>query len=379
MSRGSHAYDRTITRLTTRSIVVLCAISGGVRAADGAPKESGPYCGLYCAYGALQAIGKDVPFESLLRPRYISSRQGSSIMELREAVIDAGAYAVALQGLGAESLRAARRPMVLHLASEGQLKSYNHWVLFCGMQNGQARLLDAPQPMETVPLADLLARWNGTALVVSDRPNGLTSAAVGARASHLSVILSALLVVYLLDYVLRSQRWRYVGGAGGPMRSRVSLALRQATALTCCSLVLVGALHGIEDVGFLRNPAAARYVAAAKVARFFPKLTYSEARRFLDERRGTIIDARFPMDYQGGHVRGAVNVPIDAPSAERQERLKGVRHDVPLLIYCQSSRCAYGELVATLLARDGFESISIYPGGWLEWQANGQTNRGDRE
>jgi Peptidase C39 family len=187
-----------IGRLALPSILVV-TVSGWARAAGDEPKDSGEYCGLYCVYSALSAIGRDVPFETLLRPRYLSSWEGSSIKELRQAVIDAGAHAIALSGLGAESLRSARKPMVLHVASDGQLKRYNHWVVFCGMENEKALLLDAPNPMQLVPLSDILARWDGTALVVSDDPAGARSIEVGEGVFHLSVIVLALLVVCLAD------------------------------------------------------------------------------------------------------------------------------------------------------------------------------------
>ncbi|MFI5456154.1 MAG: rhodanese-like domain-containing protein [Isosphaerales bacterium] len=386
-----HGYDRLNGRFRTVSLthheldrpfagriqswILLILASGWARAGDGERKEAGPYCGLYCAYGALQAIGKDVPFETLLRPRYMSSRQGSSVKELRQAVIDAGAHAVALAGLGAESLRTARHPMILHVATDGQLRQYDHWVLFCGMQDGRARLLDAPNPMEFVPLSDILARWNGTALVVSDEPSDFSSIAVGEVASYVSVILSTLLIICLADYGLRRLKSIRAGEVAHPAQSRVAVALSQAVALTCCSLVLVIGLHAIDDVGFLQNPSAARYVAAANISRFFPKLTYDGARRFLNERRGTVVDARFPAAFESGHIAGAINVPVNASSAERHERLRGIPRQTPLLVYCQSSRCEYDEHVATLVARDGFESIALYPGGWKEWEEHERANR----
>jgi hypothetical protein len=139
------------------SVIGVNAIEG--KSIDDEPKPSGPYCGLYCVYGALQILGKEVPFESLLRPKYMKSREGSSIEELKTAFIDAGIDAVAMEGLSGASLHAVTRPMILHVASDGQLREYDHWVLFCGIERGLARILDAPNAMEQVPIADLLARY----------------------------------------------------------------------------------------------------------------------------------------------------------------------------------------------------------------------------
>ena len=377
VSRARHERARPLRALVLCSVLPIL-ISGWTRAADG-EKGSGEYCGLYCVYGALQSIGKEVPFETLLHPRYMSSWGGSSIGELRQAVIDAGAYAVALTGLGAEGLRSARHPMILHVASDGQLKRYNHWVVFCGMEDGKARLLDAPNPMQLVPLSDILARWDGTALVVSGEPSGVRSIEVGEGASHLSVILLSLLVVCLADYGLRRPRSAPGGQISHPSRSRVFGVLSQSIVLLCSSFAMGVGIHLTDDAGFLRSPSTARYVAAANISHFFPKLTYEEARRFLNERRGVVIDARYPDSFQQGHLAGAISVPMNASSTERRERLNGVPHGTPLLVYCQSRLCEYDESLATLLARDGFETISLYPGGWMEWEEHERLDRVQRQ
>ena len=170
----------------------------------------------------MQAIGKDLPFETLLRPRYMSSREGSSLKELRQAVIDASAYALSIEGLGAESLRTSLHPMILHLASDGQLNRYDHWVLFCGMQDGKARLLNAPNELEHVPLSYILARWDGTALVVSDDPIDFSSIAIGEGILYISVIIPLIVMICFVDYCLR----RKVASVPATLRFSLGRGLR---------------------------------------------------------------------------------------------------------------------------------------------------------
>ena len=332
---------------TVGAATLVIALAGSTAAAPRERADSGPYCGLYCAYGALQAIGKNVAFEALLQPRYLSQRQGSSISELRQAVIAAGAYAVAFSGLGAESLRSARDPMILHVASDGQLRRYNHWVLFCGINGGKCRILDAPNPVEELPLSDIMCRWNGTALVVSRAP--IDEHAVIAReyTFQLGAIALALSILYVADSCCRHPALsRLIEPRRAVWRSPL-----QGLMLLVCSVVLGVTLHSADDTGFLRSPAAANYVAAANIPRFFPKLNYDQARRFMDARSGTIIDARFADTYAMGHIRGALNIPIDTSPAQRRLLLAGVPRRAPVLVYCQSSRCEFDEVVASLLAR----------------------------
>ncbi len=353
----------------------LVSSSAWAQGGSGEQKDPGPYCGLYCVYGALQAIGRNVPFEAILRPRYVSSRQGSTINELEHAVVDSGAHAVGLEGLGGETLRTARHAMILHMATDGQLKQYDHWVLYCGMENGNARFLDLPNAMEIVPLSDVLARWNGTALVVSDQPVGVGSIVSREWLCYVNVVVLTVLIVCLADYSLGQFKSARGGETPRPDWTRFSCLLRQSSALLGCSLALGIGLHAIDDAGFFRNPAAARYVAAANISHFFPRLTHGEARRFVVERRGAVIDARLPESFRQGSIPGAINVPVNASPAERREKLGHIPRNTPLLVYCQSSLCEFDEILAALLARDGFQAISLYPGGWKEWKNHDHPDR----
>ncbi len=258
--------------------------------------------------------------------------------------------------------------MILHVASDGQLKRYDHWVIYCGVERGNARVLDAPSPMQLVPFSDILARWDGTALVFADEQSGVWSIKAGEGFFHLSAILLALLMVCLVDYVQRRRRRGGEGESRCSGGSRALGALSQLVTLLCCSFTMGVGLHVADDAGILRSPAAARYVAAANITHFFPKLSYDDALRFLNGRKGVIIDARYPDSFQKGHLAGAVNIPVNANSAERRSRLVAIPRGRPLLVYCQSRFCEYDESLAVSLARDGFEQILLYPGGWMEWE-----------
>lgn len=68
---------------------------------------------------------------------------------------------------------------------------------------------------------------------------------------------------------------------------------------------------------------------------------------------GTLLDVRSPDEFATGHLRGALNVPVQ----ELNERLAelGAR-DRPVAIYCRSGRRS---AVATqLLRRAGFTSVT---------------------
>lgn len=75
----------------------------------------------------------------------------------------------------------------------------------------------------------------------------------------------------------------------------------------------------------------------------------------------TIIDVRTPEEYQGGHLPGAINIPVDNLANEIREDL-----DQVIVVYCQSGRRskAASEILADLgyqVVLDG-GGISSYEG-----------------
>jgi len=54
----------------------------------------------------------------------------------------------------------------------------------------------------------------------------------------------------------------------------------------------------------------------------------------LQGRGATVLDVRSPGEYAGGHVEGAVNVPLDQVEARVARLVPG--QDSPVLLYCRS-------------------------------------------
>lgn len=73
--------------------------------------------------------------------------------------------------------------------------------------------------------------------------------------------------------------------------------------------------------------------------------------RALKARGACIVDVRTPAEFAGGHIPGALNIPVQELSARQGELPQGV----PLLLCCASgSRSAMG---VSLLKRAGFQDV----------------------
>lgn len=75
-----------------------------------------------------------------------------------------------------------------------------------------------------------------------------------------------------------------------------------------------------------------------------------------------LIDTRETEEYNAGHLPGALFIPwhmID-------EKIGGIKKDKPLILYCRTNNRA--ARAAGTLETLGYTNVSVYKGGWEEWE-----------
>ncbi len=355
-------------------MVLSCCLSGtAVSAADveddssipDVSAEAGSYCGLYCVYASLHAHGKPIEFQSLLKMRYIGEMSGSSIQELSLAATDNGLQTLAMTGLSRANLEAAQSPIILHVSTPEAPAYFNHWILFLGMENGLAKVVDAPHRPELIPVADVLARWDGVGLYVSDQLPSPWMLKLQAICTGENLALAASLLV-LASLMQRAARRRSAGPA----------AVRPSWQVAVMILFVAGGLavlwHVLSEDGYVRNQVAIRTVVQQHRPSFLPKLTVPEMEASLKDPNVVVIDARFPRDYESGHVPGAINVPVFTTQVERRKLLSDLPKGTRVIVYCQSEGCQFDETLGAALYAEGIENVSLFPGGIRQWEEKGQ-------
>jgi glyoxylase-like metal-dependent hydrolase (beta-lactamase superfamily II)/rhodanese-related sulfurtransferase len=123
---------------------------------------------------------------------------------------------------------------------------------------------------------------------------------------------------------------------------------------------------GIENVvGYLEG-GIATWDRAGLATGKLPQMPVDELHSQLQEKRPLqVVDVRRPAEYQSGHVRGAINVPLD-----RLERdVAQLDRTRPTAVLCAGG---YRSSAATsLLRRHGFETLFNVVGGSSAWLAAG--------
>jgi rhodanese-related sulfurtransferase len=77
-----------------------------------------------------------------------------------------------------------------------------------------------------------------------------------------------------------------------------------------------------------------------------------------------LLDVRPRLEYESGHIPGALTIPI----AELRDRLGELPSGKKVVVYCRGSYCQFADEAVALLTRHGFEALRL-EGGWSEWAA----------
>jgi len=78
-----------------------------------------------------------------------------------------------------------------------------------------------------------------------------------------------------------------------------------------------------------------------------------------------LIDVREPWEFNGGHARGAKNIPL----SQRGNRLSEIPRDRDVLLICQSGNRS--GTAANFLQRQGMTRVTNVSGGTTVWRMQG--------
>ncbi|MED3563278.1 rhodanese-like domain-containing protein [Bacillus xiapuensis] len=89
--------------------------------------------------------------------------------------------------------------------------------------------------------------------------------------------------------------------------------------------------------------------------------TVSEEEFRAGYRKAQLIDVREPNEFDAGHILGARNIPM----SQIRMRMKEIRPDMPVYLYCQSGMRS--GRAAQFLYRKGYKDLTQLQGGFKKW------------
>ncbi|WP_262365983.1 rhodanese-like domain-containing protein [Bacillus sp. E214] len=84
-------------------------------------------------------------------------------------------------------------------------------------------------------------------------------------------------------------------------------------------------------------------------------------------RKAQLIDVREQKEFDGGHILGARNIP----STQLKMRMKELRKDKPVYLYCQSGMRS--TRAAQMLYKKGYRELYQLDGGFKQWKGKIKT------
>ena len=83
------------------------------------------------------------------------------------------------------------------------------------------------------------------------------------------------------------------------------------------------------------------------------------------------VDARSIEDYNGGHIKGAVSLPVGQYEEQIDAFLERYGLDRPIVTYCSGRTCEDSHHLAQLLMERGYLNISVMIDGFPGWATKG--------
>jgi rhodanese-related sulfurtransferase/biotin operon repressor len=122
----------------------------------------------------------------------------------------------------------------------------------------------------------------------------------------------------------------------------------------------------------LRGVAESRLAEVKQIARDLPgrrddDLVSRDDVRELLKGKALLLDVRPKQEFEAGHLRGAVNIPIE----ELADRMSELTRDRQIITYCRGEYCLFADEAAELLRANGYDVVRL-EGGWPEWQSEGR-------
>jgi rhodanese-related sulfurtransferase len=100
-------------------------------------------------------------------------------------------------------------------------------------------------------------------------------------------------------------------------------------------------------------------------------ISLEQAYKIYKEGQAIFIDSRHDEEFKEGHIRGAINLPINSSREEKVKILMTISKEQLIVTYCDGSECSSSMELAGQLMQLGYQKVLIFFGGWNEWEKAG--------
>ena len=95
------------------------------------------------------------------------------------------------------------------------------------------------------------------------------------------------------------------------------------------------------------------------------------ARKLYNSGKFVFVDARSRDDYEEGHIKGAVSLPVGEFDEKIDVFLEEYSSEKAIVTYCSGRTCEDSHRLAQLLLAFGYTEINVFIDGFPGWEAEG--------
>jgi rhodanese-related sulfurtransferase len=158
-------------------------------------------------------------------------------------------------------------------------------------------------------------------------------------------------------------------------RPKLRRSLREATLIFLLGVTLglvfnAASPRGIDLLRHEQQSMSFADTSQQSATRHSPRPTFidlEEALTIFQQRNGLFIDVRHEEEFNEGHIKGAISLPLKRLETNR-DLLRGIPKDTLIVTYCSGEQCAQSIDLGERLALLGFTNVKVFFSGWLQWQ-----------
>jgi rhodanese-related sulfurtransferase len=138
----------------------------------------------------------------------------------------------------------------------------------------------------------------------------------------------------------------------------------QAIAIVALSVSVSLTVNGLSPEGLALVYAQQSAVQMQKTG---DEISIQDAALLYAAGRTLFLDARSRMEYEDGHIKNAVSLPVedfDVAFRGMKDQLQGREL---LVTYCDGENCPLSKDLADALIKKGFTNVQVLKDGWTLW------------
>ena len=97
----------------------------------------------------------------------------------------------------------------------------------------------------------------------------------------------------------------------------------------------------------------------------------AQAKEIFNQGNALFVDARSADNYDEGHIKGAISLPVGQFDEYIASFLDRYSSDQPIVTYCSGRTCEDSHNLAQFLSDAGFTNVRIFIDGFPGWQSEG--------